>query len=133
MNELTPANAHQFLKRYQFRGARLRSVRIRNARDLTIADVRLALRAADADKPVHLRLMFTGVEEFRFQRRPSSGLVKLKHIQFGFFGSLTYVNLDPFPEDGPPKVMDFRASDSFLAARTVGWEAIEKPKGTNPV
>jgi hypothetical protein len=132
MNELTPGNAHQFLKRYQFRSARLRSFRIRNASDLTIADVRLTVRATDTAKPVHLRLMFTGVEEFRFQRRPGPGLLKLKHIEIGFFGSLTYVNLDPFPEDGPPKVMDFRASDSFLAARTVGWEVIEKPNGTNP-
>jgi hypothetical protein len=36
------------------------------------------------------------------------------------------LNLDAFQQDGPPKVMDFRASDWFLAARFVRWEVIEK-------
>jgi hypothetical protein len=132
MNELTPGNAHQFLKRYQFRGARLRSFRVRNAGEATTAEVRLTVRATDAAKPVRLRLVFTGAEEFRFQRRPGPGLVRLKAIQIGFFGALTYVNFDPFAEDGPPKVMDFRASDSFMAARAVTWEVIEKTSDTNP-
>jgi hypothetical protein len=51
--------------------------------------------------------------------------VRLKGVQVGFFGALTYVNFDPFADDGPPKVMDFRASDCFVAARSVGWEVVE--------
>lgn len=129
MNELNTGTAHQFLKRYQFRGARLRAFRVRNRGDAATAEVRLTARAADTGQPVRLRLTFAGVEEFRFQRRPGPGLVKLKDIQIGFFGALTYVNFDPFAEDGPPKVMDFRASDSFVAGRTVRWEVIEPKAG----
>ena len=132
MNELTTGNAHQFLKRYQFRGARLRAFRVRNTADAATAEVRLTIRS-DTGRPVRLRLVFAGVEEFRFQRRPGPGLVRLKNIQIGFFGALTYVNFDPFAEDGPAKVMDFRASDSFVAGRTVRWEVMEPKAGdANP-
>ena len=132
MNELTTGNVHQFLKRFQFAGARLRGFRVKNAAGAATAEARLLARAADTGRPVRLRLVFGGVEEFRFQRRPGPGLVKLKDIQVGFFGALTYVNFDPFAEDGPPKVMDFRASDSFVAGRTVRWEVVEKPAGPSP-
>jgi hypothetical protein len=128
MNELIPANVHQFLKRYPFRGARLRRFRVNNVSSrATSAEVRLTIRASDTAAPVRLLFQFDGVEEFRFQRRPGPGLVHIKDIQIGFFGSLTYVNFDPFAEDGPPKVMDFRASDSFIAARSVRWIVVEKP------
>lgn len=124
MNELTTGTAHQFLKRFPFRGARLRQFRVRNVGDSSTAEVRLTVRSED-DKPVRLRLIFNGVEEFRFQRRPGPGLVRVKDVQIGFFGALTYVNFDPFAEEGPPKVMDFRASDCFMAARSVRWEVVE--------
>jgi hypothetical protein len=127
MNELTTGTAHQFLKRFQLRGARLRRFRVRNiSADVATAEVGLTVRDTGSDKPVRLRLMFEGVEEFRFQRRPGPGLVRLKDVQVGFFGALTYVNLDPFVQEGPPKVMDFRASDCFVAARTVTWEVVER-------
>lgn len=128
MNELTPTGVHPFLKRYPLRGARLRRFQVRNTAGGTAsAEVRLSVRPADGGEPVRLRLVFDGVEEFRFQRRPGPGLIRLKDVQIGFFGALTYVNFDPFAEDGPPKVMDFRASDCFVAARTVRWEAIDPP------
>jgi hypothetical protein len=130
MNELTTGNVHQFLKRYQFRGARLRRLRVHNASaDAATAEVRLVVRDGASDKPVRLRLVFEGVEEFRFQRRPGPGLVRLTGVQVGFFGALTYVNFDPFADDGPPKVMDFRASDCFVAGRTVRWDVVEKASG----
>ena len=129
MNELTTGTAHQFLKRFQLRGARLRRFRVRNAPKDATAEVRLTVR--DNDKPVRLRLVFDGVEEFRFQRRPGPGLIRLKCVQVGFFGALTYVNFDPFADDGPPKVMDFRASDCFVAARSVRWEVVEKASGAS--
>jgi hypothetical protein len=130
MNDLTTGNVHHFLKRYQFRGSQFRRFRVRNrSADAATAELRLTVRAADANKLVRLRLVFEGVEEFRFQRRPGPGLVRLKGVQVGFFGALTYVNLDPFAEDGPPKVMDFRASDCFVAGRTVRWEEVA-PKAT---
>jgi len=128
MNELTTGTAHQFLRQYPFRGARLRQFRVRNVANATTAEVRLTVRG-DTGKPVRLRLVFDGVEEFRFQRRPGPGLTRVKNVQIGFFGALTYVNFDPFAEDGPLKVMDFRASDCFVAARVVRWEVIEKASG----
>ncbi|HEX3151898.1 MAG TPA: hypothetical protein VHR66_27750 [Gemmataceae bacterium] len=127
MNEITASNVHQFLRRFQLRGSRLRLFRVRNtSAESSAAEILLVVRQHGLDKPVRLRLVFEGVEEYRFQRRPGPGLVRLKDVQIGFFGNLTYVNFDPFPEDGPPKVMDYRASDCFVAARRVNWEIVAK-------
>jgi hypothetical protein len=128
MNELTPGNVHAFLKRFQLRGGRLRRFQIRSGpgRALT-AEVRLVALDTSIDKRVRLQLTFDGVEEYRFQRRPGSETARLKEVQFGFFNDLMYLNLDAFPVDGPPKVMDFRASDCFLAGRSVRWEIVERP------
>ena len=132
MNELTPGNAHQFLKRFRLRGGRLTRFRVgRPIADGATAEVRLAVRDAETGRPARLRLVFDGVEEYRFQRRPGPGLTRLRDVQVGFFGGLVYLNLDAFPEDGPPKVMDFRASDCFLAGRMVWWELVE-PKAGDP-
>lgn len=125
MNELTSINLHTFLKRHQLRGGRLQRFQVRTRRgDASSAEVRLLVRESSTNKPLRLRLLFEGVEEYRFQRRPGSGLVTLKDVQFGFFEDLVYVNLDAFPEDGPPKVMDFRASDCFVGARSLKWQVV---------
>ena len=130
MNELTPGNVYAFLKRFQLRGGRLVRIQIRpRKKDSSTAEIRLTARDNSKDETVCLRLSFEGVEEYRFQRRPSAPLIRLKEVQIGFFGELTYLNLDAFPEDGPPKVMDFRASDCFVAGRIMQWELLEsKPK-----
>jgi hypothetical protein len=125
MNELTPANSHAFLKRFQLKGGRLVRIALRPRRgEGTTAELRLTARDASKNETVRLRLTFQGVEEYRFQRRPSAPLVRLKDVQIGFFGELTYLNLDAYLEDGPPKVIDFRASDCFVAGRTVHWEVV---------
>lgn len=127
MNELTPGNVHAFLKRYQLKGGRLIRMQIRPRRqDATTAEIRLTARDATTNQAVRLRLSFEGVEEYRFQRRPSAPLIRLKEVQIGFFGALTYLNLDAFPEEGPPKVMDFRASDCFVGGRVLHWEVVEQ-------
>lgn len=127
MNELTPANVHAFLKRFQLQGGRLVRISIRPRRgEATSAELRLTALDTTTNRPVRLRMTFTGVEEYRFQRRPSAPLIRLKEVQIGFFGALTYLNLDAFPEDGPLKVMDFRASDCFVAGQVVSWELVEK-------
>ena len=130
MNELTSANSHAFRKRFQFRGGRLRAFRVRSGSRATLGVLRLVVLDTQSNTPVRLRLVFEGVEEYRFQRRPGTSPRKLTEVQFGFFGNLTYLNLDPFPEDGPPKVMDFRASDCFLAGRTVYWEVLKTDSGS---
>ncbi len=124
MNELTPSNVHAFFKRFQFHGGRLRRFRISSGK-AAVAELRVAVRDTQANADVRLRLTFTGVEEYRFQRRPSLPPGRLKEVRVGFFGPLAYLNLDAFPEDGPPKVMDFRASDCFVAGRTMTWELLE--------
>jgi hypothetical protein len=129
MNDLTPANVHAFLKRFQLRGGRLSRFTVRNTSEVTTAEVRLTVRDSETNHPVRLRLVFTGVEEYRFQRRPGPGLVRLKDVQIGFFGPLVYLNLDAFPEDGPPKVMDFRASDWFVAGQSLRWETVARKAG----
>jgi hypothetical protein len=127
MTELTPANAHAFFKRFQFRGGYVRRFRIRNmSADSAVGEVRLTARDTQTNQPVRLRITFEGLEEYRFQRRPGPGLVRLTEVQVGFFGPLVYLNLDAFAEEGPPKVMDFRASDCFLAGRAARWEVEER-------
>jgi hypothetical protein len=127
MNELTPSTAHAFLRRFQLRGGRLTRFRLQKpTADGATAEVRLAARDTETNRRVRLRLEFDGVEEYRFQRRPGPARDRLNEVQLGFFGNLVYLNLDAFPEDGPPKVMDFRASDCFLAGRTARWEVVEK-------
>jgi hypothetical protein len=131
MNQLTPANLHAFLKRFQLKGGRLIRIQIRPRKsDATTAEIRITALDTPTSKVVRLRLAFEGVEEFRFQRRPSAPLIRLKEVQIGFFGALIYLNLDAFAIDGPPKVMDFRASDCFLAGRVVSWEILEKKQNS---
>jgi hypothetical protein len=127
MNDLTSGNVHAFLKRFQLRGGRLLRFQVRSRpKNATIAAIRLLALDATTNQPIRLRLEFENVEEYRFQRRPGSGTTRLNDVQIGFFGDLVYLNLDAFPVDGPPKVMDFRASDCFLAGRTLRWEVAEK-------
>ena len=52
------------------------------------AEVRLAARDTGSGERVRLRLLFDGVEEYRFQRRPGPGLERLRDVQVGFFGDL---------------------------------------------
>lgn len=131
MNEMTPANLHSFLKRFQLRGGRLQRFVVRTRPgDSSIAEIRLLVRELATNQPVRMRLTFDGVQEYRFQRRPGPGLVRLKEVQFGFFDDLIYLNLDAFPEDGPPKVMDFRASDCFVGARGLKWEIVARKEAS---
>ena len=126
MTELTPATVFQFLRRFQFRGGRLRQFRVRNARrNAATGDLIVSAVEHATGKKVRLRFTFEGVEEYRFQRRPGAALARLTEVQVGFFGTLVYVNLDPFPVDGPPKVMDYRASDCFMAGRLLRWAVVE--------
>lgn len=127
MHELTHANVHTFQKRFQLRGGRLQRFVIRTRPgDSSTGDIRLIVREFATNKPVRLRLSFEGVQEYRFQRRPGPGLVRLKEVQFGFFEDLIYLNLDAFHEDGPPMVIDFRASDCFVAGRGLKWEVVAR-------
>lgn len=133
MEQLQPAHVAQFLKRIRFRGAALRRFQVRN-RSAHHASGLLDLSARDgeSDARVRLRIELGGVEEFRFQRRPGPGLVRLKEVRLGYFNGLFYLNLDAFADDAPPALIDFRASDAFVAARTLSWEVTPRPPSAAP-
>ena len=128
MNQIQPGQIVQFLKRFQFQGGALRRLRIRNiSRQSSSAEVIVSIREANSKK-VRLRIVLDGVEEYRFQRRPGPGLFRLKEVRLGIFDGLIYLNLDAY-NDEAPALHDFRASDAFVAGRSIAWEIIPpKPK-----
>jgi hypothetical protein len=131
MQILTPNQIVNFAKRFRFPNGTLRSVRLRNRspRDAG-AVVVVSVLDTESNQPVRLRLQLEGVEEYRFQRRPGPGLVRLKDVRIGYFNSLMYLNLDAYAVDGVPAVHDFRASDAFIAGRSLSWEIV--PPRTKP-
>jgi hypothetical protein len=128
MNELTHLNLVAFQKRYVLSGGTLARFRIRNrSNKRTEGEVLLRVRDTQANAMVRLKLHFKMVDEYRFQRRPGPGLVKLTDVRIGLFDDLIFINFDAFDVDGPPKVIDFRASDCFIAARRIDWEIVTRP------
>ena len=136
MNRLYPSDLAGFARKYRFAGGKLRRVKLlyRGPEALT-AELVLAVRPATRDlgadeAPVRLRLRLVGVEEFRFQKRPSAAGGKVAEARFGYFGDMYFVNLDAWGL-GPgeaPKLHDFRGSDTYLAGRELYWEEVP-PKG----
>ena len=123
MNQIQPTQIMQFLKRFQFQGGSLRRLRIRNkSRQNCSGEVIVSIREANNNK-VRLRIVLDGVEEYRFQRRPGPGLFRLKEVRLGIFDGLIYFNIDAY-NDEVPALHDFRASDAFLAGRSMAWEII---------
>src|SRR5262245_4206935 len=125
MDRLQPSQIASFLKRFHFLKGSLLRFRVRNCSPRNACgDIVLSVREGDDAKRVRLRLSFEGIEEFRFQRRPGPGLVKLRNVRLGYFNGLFYLTLDAFADDGAPQLMDFRASDAYIAGRELGWEII---------
>ncbi len=135
MDRLPPADIPSFLRKYRFAGGKLRRVRLRYAGAGKLAvelvlTARTALRDLGTEpRPVRLRLRLEGVEEFRFQKRPSAPAGRITDVRVGYFQDLVFVNLDAWGlEPGEaPKVHDYRASDSYAAGRELWWEEIEAP------
>jgi hypothetical protein len=131
MQILTPNQILNFARRFRFQSGTLRSIRLRNRskRDAS-AIIVVSILDMESNQRVRLRLHLDGVEEYRFQRRPGPGLVRLKDVRIGFFNGLMYLNLDAYAIDGVPAVHDFRASDAFIAGRALSWEILP-PKATS--
>jgi hypothetical protein len=128
MNKLEASELASFTRRYTFAGGRVRRVVIRTGKATTV-ELRLAVKAAvpslgDAAKWVRLRVVFDGVEEYRFQKRPAAAGGRITHALFGSFDGLIYLNLDAYRLDPGerPALPDFRASDAFVAGADVRWE-----------
>ncbi len=131
METLPPSQIVSFLKRFRFHGGSLRQVRILNRTPReAVAALVVSVLDTESNQRVRLRLQFEGVEEYRFQRRPGLGLVRLKDVRIGWFNGLMYLNLDAYAVDGPPALHDFRASDAFIGGRSLAWEIIPPKTGT---
>jgi hypothetical protein len=131
-HRLDPADLASFARRYRFAGGRVRRVRLRAGRQGALAvelllTVRTALRELGTEpKPVRLRLRLDGVEEYRFQKRPTAAAGRIPDARVGYFDGQFFVNLDAWGL-GPgetPKVHDFRASDAYAAGRELWWEEV---------
>ena len=123
MNQIQPGQIVHFLKRFQFQGGAIRRFRIRNdSRQSSSGELILAIREGSSSK-VRLRIVVEGVEEYRFQRRPGPGLFRIREVRLGVFDGLIYFNLDAY-DDEAPALHDFRASDAFVAGRSMAWEIV---------
>lgn len=132
MNRLYPSDIAAFARKYRFAGGKLRrvTVRFRGPEKVSVGFdllVRAAGRDLGADAPpVRLRFRLDGVDEFRFQKRPSGGGGKIADARFGYFGDVYFVNLDAWGL-GPgevPKLHDFRGSDAYVGGRELYWEEV---------
>jgi hypothetical protein len=125
MERLEPNQIGAFLKRFHHLKGRLRRFRVQNrSAQEARGDLVLGVHEGDERKPMRLKLALEGVEEFRFQRRPGPGLVRLREVRLGAFNGLFFLNLDAYTDEGAPQLIDFRASDAYIAARSVLWEIV---------
>lgn len=137
MNRIAPEALSRFQRAYRFTGGRLRGIRILagSERSVTV-EFRLVVREALKDlgnepRLVKLVLRLEGVEEYRFQMRPSQAKVKLTDACFRYLNGLFYVNFDALgliPGE-EPAVHDFRVSEVFAAGRQMSW-VLREPRSS---
>ena len=136
MNRLQPHEFAKFLRSYRFIGGVLRGVKVRHAgpRDVSV-EFSLRVREAITDlgkepRRVSVTLRLAGVEEFRFQMRPSQPKVKITDARIGYFNGLFFVSLDSVGLEAgeTAQIFDFRASEVYAAGRELFWEEVEKIK-----
>ena len=137
MNRLYATDVASFTRKYRFNGGRLKRVKIlySTTENFTVEFVLTATVAAKdlgtEAKRVNLRFRMTGVEEFRFQKRPTVKSGSVTEARIGYFQNLFFINLDAWgllPGD-VPKVHDYRASDTYMAGSDLSWEeVVAKPK-----
>jgi hypothetical protein len=133
MNKLDVSELGQFIRKYTFAGGRVRRVVVRRGKTTSV-ELRLTVKAAvqslgAAATPVRLRLVFDGVEVYRFQTRPAAAGGRIPDARFGAFDGFIYLNLDAYRLDPGerPSLPDFRASDAFVAGAEVRWEEMPSP------
>src|SRR5262245_18802181 len=135
---LNPNDLPAFLRKYRLEGGRVRRVRVLYPRPREVAvefhlTVREATKNLGAEAPaVRLILRVEGVDEFRFQMRPTQPKAKIADARIGYLNGLFFVNLDAWglAPGEQPKLHDFRASEVYAAGRELLWE--ERPQGKPP-
>jgi hypothetical protein len=133
MTPLTTDQLAAFQRRFEFADGLLRALRLHYpARGPITAEVVLTVRVAepapeaDSEGWLNLRLELAGVDEYRFQKRSNTDARVLTGVRLGVFDGLIFVNLDDWVgPDEPAGLPEFRASDCYLAARTVRY-AVER-------
>jgi hypothetical protein len=138
MNRLSPQDLPAFLRKYRLTGGRIRRIRVLYPRPREVA-VEFHLSAREAitrlgslPKPVRLVLRMEGVDEFRFQMRPSQPKNRITDLRISFLKGLCYLSLESLglePTEAP-QVFDYRASEVFAAGRELFWE--ERPPRPKP-
>ncbi|QVL32098.1 hypothetical protein KIH39_25225 [Telmatocola sphagniphila] len=123
MESLQPGHIVQFMKRFNFRGGRLLALKLLNRKNSSQGLLLLRVKTPQGDK-CRLKLALDEVLEYRFQRRPFVDRQALTEVRLGYFDGVFYFNLDAFAEDGPPKIIDFRNSEAYIAATRFSWEAV---------
>ncbi len=131
MNRLHSSEIAQFARKYRFVGGRVKKLRLTNSRGVAALEATLLVRPATRDlgaapKPVKLKLRVTGVEEYRFQKRPTLPAGKMSDLKIGYFNGLYYVNFDAWglPAGEVPGLHDYRASDAFVGGGDLFWEEV---------
>jgi hypothetical protein len=135
MNRITPNDLPAFLRKFRLAGGRVRRVRVLYPKPREVAvEIHLTLFEAVKNlgtepRRTHLVLRVEGVEEFRFQMRPSQPRAKIADARIGHLNGLFFVNLDAWGlESGEqPKLHDFRASEAYVGGRDLYRE--ERPHG----
>lgn len=137
MEELHPGDLAGFLRRFAFKGGRVRRMSLGHRHGKLC--LRLVLRVRDSQglgmydepKPARLVLELRPIEEMRLQKRPVGQIGRLRGVRVGRFQGRFYVDLDPLLlEAGETAgIHDFRASDCYFAADSLYWQAtsIEQP------
>jgi hypothetical protein len=83
-------------------------------------------RLGDQPKPVQLVLRLEGVDEFRFQMRPSQPKGRITDTRISFLKGLCYISLDTLglePTEAA-QVFDYRASEVYAAGRELFWDEV---------
>ncbi len=136
LHRLQPHEAAKFLRSYRFVGGKLRAVKVRHSGSRVVAvEFRTRVREAITElgkdpRNVTLRLQLDGVEEFRFQMRPSQPKAKITDARIGYHNGLFFVTFDSvgLEPSEVAQVFDFRASEVYAAGRELFWAVVE-PKG----
>jgi hypothetical protein len=132
MNRLSATELNTFTRKYRFAGGRLRQLKVKygNAEDFTV-DWVVACKTAVRDLNVEptvvkVRIQVVGVEEFRFQKRPTLSSGAISDLRIGYFNGLFYITLDDMglAPGEMPKIHDYRAGDHYLSGREIYWEEV---------
>jgi hypothetical protein len=136
MNRVGPHELPALLRKFSFRGGRVRRVRIMSApRGEVAVEFHLLVREAAKslgakEQPVRVVLRLEGVAEYRMQMRPNMARVKIEEARMAHLNGLFYVSFDALGLEPTevPKVFDFRVSEQFAAGRELFWSE-SRPTG----